>query len=196
MMKRHKIILYNPKAVFYTMPLALLAIGSYLDPCKYEVIIIDGRLEKDSLKAVLSQIDDALCLGVTALTGNPIRDALRISRAAKAKRPDLPVVWGGWHASLFPTKTLLDEPAIDITVQGQGEVTFGELVEQLANGSDLQGVAGLSFRSKDGQVRQNPPRPLVDMNMLPPVNYNLISVERYFKLKGRRQFDYISSAGC
>ena len=195
-MKRQKIILYNPKAVFYTMPLALLTIGSYLDSRKYEVIIIDGRLEKDPVNTVLSQIDDALCLGITVLTGNPIRDALRISRAAKNKCPDLPVVWGGWHPSLFPTQTLLDEPSVDITVQGQGEVTFGELVERLANGGELEGIPGLAFRTKNGEARQNSPRPLADMNDLPPVNYGLISVERYFKLKGRRQFDYISSAGC
>ena len=29
---RLKVVLYNPRAVFYTMPLALLAIGSELDP--------------------------------------------------------------------------------------------------------------------------------------------------------------------
>lgn len=29
---RHKVILYNPPAVFWTMPLALLAVGSALDP--------------------------------------------------------------------------------------------------------------------------------------------------------------------
>ena len=37
--KRHKVVLYNPQAVFFTMPLALLAIGSELDPEIYEVII-------------------------------------------------------------------------------------------------------------------------------------------------------------
>ena len=118
-MKRHKVVLYNPESVFYTMPLALLAVGSYLDPQKYEVRILDSRLEQDPGGAVLAEIDDALCLGLTVLTGAPIRDALAITRAAKARRPDLPIVWGGWHPSLFPTATL-DEPNIDVTVQGQG----------------------------------------------------------------------------
>jgi hypothetical protein len=44
---RIKIVLYNPRAVFFTMPLALLAIGSQLDPEVYEVVIIDGRLDDD-----------------------------------------------------------------------------------------------------------------------------------------------------
>jgi radical SAM superfamily enzyme YgiQ (UPF0313 family) len=34
------------------------------------------------------------------------------------------------------------------------------------------------------------------MNFLPPVNYDLIPVERYFIKKKRRQWDYISSTGC
>lgn len=98
---RRKVVLYNPKAVFYTMPLALLAIGSYLDPARYEVIIIDGRLEEDPVAAVRAHLDEALCLGVTVLTGAPIQDAVHLSRAVKAARPDLPIVWGGWHPSMF-----------------------------------------------------------------------------------------------
>src|SRR5690349_15106530 len=193
-MKRQKIILYNPDAVFYTMPLGLLAVASALDPQHYDVRIIDGRLERDPVGAVLAELDDALCLGVTALTGAPIRDALRISRAAKARRPDLPVVWGGWHPSLFPTETLA-EPSIDVTIQGQGEATFAELVERLAGGQSLAGLPGATCRV-DGQPVLGPPRLIVGMTMLPPHNYDLIAVGRYFALKRQRQFDYISSTGC
>jgi len=194
---RPKVILYNPQAVFYTMPLGLLAVGSYLDRQKYEVVIVDGRLEADPVGAVLAQLDGAICLGVSVLTGNPIRDALRISRAVKAARPDLPVVWGGWHPSLFPRETLA-EPSVDVTVMAQGEETFGEIVERLASmGSGqrgvsrlpLEGVAGCAFR-RDGEVVVNLPRPLRDVNDLPPHDYSLIPVERYFELKqGKYQLD-------
>lgn len=209
-MKRHKIVLYNPDVVFFTMPLALLAVGSALDPAHYVVRIVDGRLERDPVGAVLAEIDDALCLGVTVLTGAPIHDALRVSRAAKARRPELPVIWGGWHSSLFPAETLAD-PAIDVTVQGQGEVTFAELAARLASGADLAGLPGTTVRQdtrmssgqarngsarKEQAVLQNPPRALTDMNTLPAHNYALIDVERYFQLKNQRQLDYISSTGC
>src|SRR3954468_20876810 len=102
MTTRHKIVLYNPKAVFWTMPLGLMAVGSALDPARYEVKIIDARLERDPVGRVLAETRDALCLGVTVLTGAPIRDAMTVCRAAKGARPDLPVVWGGWQPSLFP----------------------------------------------------------------------------------------------
>src|SRR5690349_13568093 len=99
--KRLKVVLYNPRAVFFTMPLALLAIGSELDPDRYEVVIVDGRLEPDPQQALLAALDGALCLGVTVLTGAPISDALQISRAAKRACPGLFVIWGGWHPSMF-----------------------------------------------------------------------------------------------
>ena len=74
-------------------------------------------------KTIHNHLDEALCLGVTVLTGPPIRDAIRVCRAAKAQRPEIPVVWGGWHPSLFPLECL-SEASVDITVQGQGEETF------------------------------------------------------------------------
>ena len=193
--RRAKVVLYNPRAVFFTMPLALMAIGSELDPELYEVVIVDGRLEPDPEHAVLSHIDGALCLGVTVLTGAPISDALHISRLAKRARPGLPVVWGGWHPSMF-ARECLQESSVDVTVRGQGEETFSEIVRRLAAGRSLEGCAGCTVRLSDGSICENPPRPLAPVDQFRAHDYGLIPVERYFKLKGKRQLDYISSQGC
>ena len=192
---RIKVVLYNPRAVFFTMPLALLAIGSELDPDLYEIVIIDGRLEQDPERAVLSQLEGALCLGVTVLTGAPISDALLISRAAKRARPGLPVVWGGWHPSMFARECLF-EPSVDVTVRGQGEDTFSEIVRRLATGRSLEGCLGCTARLADGTICENPPRPLAPVDRFRAHDYGLIPVERYYQLKGKRQLDYISSQGC
>jgi radical SAM superfamily enzyme YgiQ (UPF0313 family) len=193
--QRIKVVLYNPRAVFFTMPLALLAIGSELDPERYEVIIVDGRLEPDPERALFAQLEGALCLGVTVLTGAPISDALRISRLAKRSRPALPVVWGGWHPSMF-ARECLAEPSVDVTVRGQGEETFAEIVQRLAAGRSLEGCAGCTVRLADGTICENPPRPLAPVDRFRAHDYKLIAVERYFTLKGKKQLDYISSQGC
>jgi anaerobic magnesium-protoporphyrin IX monomethyl ester cyclase len=192
---RIKVVLYNPRAVFFTMPLALLAIGSELDPAIYEVVTVDGRLEADPVAAVLAQLEGALCLGVTVLTGAPISDALEISRAAKGARPKLTVVWGGWHPSMF-SRECLQEPSVDVTVRGQGEETFLEIMQRLAAGRSLEGCAGCTVRLADGSVLENPPRDLAPVDRFRAHDYGLIPVERYFKLKGKRQLDFISSQGC
>ena len=195
MSKRHKIVLYNPHAVFWTMPLGLIAIGSALDAEKYEVKIIDGRLEADPQRAVIEACRDALCLGVTVLTGAPLHDALAISRAARVAYPGLPIVWGGWHPSLFPEQCLA-EPSVSAAVSGQGEETFAEVVERYSEGRSLAGIAGVTWRDAIGGVVEGPPRPTKDVSLFPAHNYDLIDVEAYFRHKKKRQLDYISSIGC
>jgi anaerobic magnesium-protoporphyrin IX monomethyl ester cyclase len=193
-MQKPVVVLYNPKAVFYTMPLALLAIGSYLDPEKYRVIIIDGRLEENPLQKILPELQSAVCFAVTVLTGNPIKDALYVSRAVKDKFPNMPVVWGGWHPSLFVTETL-EDPCVDIVVKGQGEVSFEELLRRLLNKQSLSDLQGISFK-ENGVIKSNPERHMADINSFPAFNYDLIDVKGYMKLSGKNQIDYISSQGC
>ncbi|RPJ53817.1 MAG: radical SAM protein [Acidobacteria bacterium] len=187
-----KVVLYNPVADYHTMPLALVAVGSYLDPRRYEVVIIDGRLERNPVQALVASIRDAWCLGITVLTGSPITDAIEVTRAAKAARPDLHIVWGGWHPSIFAIECLNEEERIAATVQGQGEETFAEVLDRLP---DLDEVRGCCFR-RDGTVTRNAARPLSDLDAFPAANYGLIPVETYFAHKKRRQLDYISSQGC
>jgi len=194
-MPKPRVVLYNPRAVFYTMPLSLVALASALDRDRVEVVIIDGRLEVDPVAAVVAASDGALCVGVTVLTGAPIHDALAVSRAVKAVRPHCPVVWGGWHPSLFAAECL-EEPSIDVVVSGQGEDTFREIVERLVDGAAIDGCRGTTVRARSGEVVTSPARPLRDLNELPPHDYSLIPVDRYFALKGARQVDYISSQGC
>ncbi len=119
---------------------------------------------------------------------------MAVTRAVAAARPDVPIVWGGWHPSMFATECLA-EPGVTATVQAQGEVTFTSLVERLAEGAPIDDVAGSTSRV-DGVVRRRPPRPLTDLNELRPHNYELLDPEPYFALKGKRQLDYISSQGC
>ena len=179
-MARPRVVLYNPRAVFYTMPLSLLALASALDRTAVEVVIIDGRLETDPVRAVVDAARGAVCVGITVLTGAPIHDALAVSRAVKANDPSCPIVWGGWHPSLFASDCL-DDPSVDIVVSGQGQAAFRDLVQQLIAGE---------------RVAATHARPLKDLNEFPAHDYSLIAVDRYFALKRARQIDYISSQGC
>lgn len=176
------------------MPLALLAVASSLDADKYEVIIIDGRLEDDPHFTVLLETSDAICLGITVLTGAPIIDALEISVKVKAAFPGVKIVWGGWHPSLFPVPVLEQSPA-DIVVRGQGEITFNEVLQSIADQTSLHHIKGISF--KEGkEIYSNPDRHFTDINNFPEVNYTMIDFTQYRLLSKRNQLDYISSQGC
>jgi anaerobic magnesium-protoporphyrin IX monomethyl ester cyclase len=177
------------------MPLALLAIGSVLDATKYNVVIVDGRLEADSMIKINEALkNNGICFATTVLTGSPIKDAVKISRAVKEKFTNLPVVWGGWHPSLFPKQTL-DEPSVDVVVKGQGENTFKELLERYISNRSLEGLKGICYKI-NGFYTENEERIMEDINKFAPFNYDLIDVNAYMNLSGRKQLDYISSQGC
>lgn len=177
------------------MPLALLAVGTQV--CEdYNVVIIDARIEEDIDPILEKYLDSTLLVGVTSLTGAPLKDAIAFSEKIKSLKSDIPVVWGGWHTSLFPEQVLIDVPEVDISVQGQGELSFKEIVEAVQSGNDFSEIKGIVYRSQSGEICKNPPRTMEDMNELPRVNYDLIDVEQYFEKKGRRQFDFITSTGC
>lgn len=191
-MSKPKVVLYNPKAVFWTLPLPLIAIGSALDREVYDVVLIDGRL--DSPADLRRALDGAICLGVTVLTGAPLLDALHVTRAVHASHPQLPIIWGGWHPSLFLSMSA-GEPGVAAAVNGQGEETFAELVARIVAGVPLEGTPGCALQV-DGEVRVQPPRPMRNINDFPAHDFDLIDVERYFRHKNQRQLDYISSQGC
>src|SRR5262249_30071724 len=83
-----------------------------------------------------------------------------------------------------------------VVVRGQGEVTFGEILDRLLTGSSLEGIKGCSYRTPEGKCVHNPPRQTVNISDLPPKAYHLIDIEPYAKLCGRRWTYYTSSHGC
>ena len=145
------------------------------------------------MQSAVCRTDGALCVGNHRAHRALIRRF--VYHAPWRARPDLPVVWGGWHPSMFARECLL-EPAVDITVRGQGEETFAEILTRLVTGQSLLGCAGCTVRLADGTIHENPPRPLAAVEKFRAHDYKLIPIERYFKLKGKRQLDYISSQGC
>lgn len=189
------VVLYNPNTVFFTMPLALLAIGSYLKEEEFHVVIVDGRLDKQPLQTIEKYLgQNGVCFATTVLTGSPIKDALQVSQFVKSKFPEIPVVWGGWHVSLFPEQTL-QNIAVDVVVKGQGELTFYQLLLRFLNKESLHGLLGIGYK-EDNQIIINGDRPMEDINVFPPFNYDLIEVSKYRTLSKRNQIDYISSQGC
>jgi anaerobic magnesium-protoporphyrin IX monomethyl ester cyclase len=193
-MSRAKVLLFNPRSEFYAMPLGLLAVGSALDPERYDVRIFDARIDANAEASVLEESSDAACVGMTVFSGPPISDALRLSRNLRKRHPQLPVIWGGWHPSILPEQCVASG-AVDAVVMAQGEPIFRELVEAIDRRQDWPGIRGLCINVGGKPVR-TPSRPMVRMDDLPAVRYDLLNVESYFRHKGRRQLDYSSSRGC
>ncbi len=198
-----KIVLFFPEThlqrsddTWCLPPLSLLAIAAPLIRDNYEVKIFDARVDGNCLPSILAEARDAVCLGISVLTGHQIKDALQVSREVKRNLPALPVVWGGYHPTLLPLQTIAD-PAIDIVVKGQGEITFRLLVDALSNGKPLHGIEGVLFKEQE-KIVVNPDRGFADVNSFPPLPYSLVDMETHFPdLEfGTRTIGYVSSQGC
>lgn len=199
---KKKVILIQPKIGYLdevkrnpSIPLALLCVATniYND---YEVEIFDQRLHpkwEEGLSRLLK--DNPLCVGITSMTGRQLYYALEISKWIKSKS-NCPIVWGGIHPTIDP-QTVLENENIDIVVRGEGEETFYELVNCLAQGKDIQSIPSISFRNNQGEMVHNPRRPSINLNTLPEIPYHLVDLERYVgRYKERRSLYLQLSRGC
>lgn len=197
------IILFNPaprsgKQVQrrVELPLSLLCPATPLDRQGYRIKIIDEFANANWKQELLESLaQKPICFGVTCMTGPQILHALKGCKLAKERYPDLPVIWGGIHASLLPEQTL-NNPYVDIIVIGEGEVTFEELVKALEAGAPLGRVPGLCYK-ENGKVHFTGVRPFVNLDEQPPLSYHLINMDHYRRrLFGIDHISFNSSRGC
>jgi anaerobic magnesium-protoporphyrin IX monomethyl ester cyclase len=194
--EKHKVVLFYPPydGPPLSAPLCLLALAAPLLQAGFEVKLIDNITSPDFESEVLRETSDALCLGVSVLTGPTIGAAIRVAKAVKKARPSLPVIFGGWHPSLATEQTL--RPGfVDAVVRGPGDLTLLEVARRLADKQELHGVQGLSFKDRAG-IHHEPERPVTNINDLPMPAFHLANFDAYASAAGFRQLSYTSSVGC
>ena len=175
-------------------PLCLLHLAAPLLESGFEVSVIDGAITPGHEGIVAREIENALCIGISLLTGPMISTGVRIARMVREIRPELPIIFGGWHPSLVPDQTLQPD-FVDALVRGQGELTLLEIAQRLAEGKNLEGVRGVS-RKRDGRVVHEEERPVENINNLPKPAYHLADFDGYARARGKREMGYASSIGC
>ena len=85
---------------------------------------------------------------------------------------------------MFSRECLL-ERSVDVTVRGQGEETFAEIVERLAHGRPLDDCAGMHGTARDGSIRENPARTLAQVDKFRAHDYGLIPGRALFRTQGQ-----------
>jgi radical SAM superfamily enzyme YgiQ (UPF0313 family) len=160
----------------------------------YEACIVDDSLDRDFRQTVAREIQDCLCFGVSLLTGPMIIDTVEASRMVRRLRPDLPIVFGGWHPTLLSSQTLRED-YVDIVVRHQGEKTLVEILQRLEAGRTLDMVAGCWFK-RGGKIVMNPDRPAAPLASLPAPAYDMVDFDAYERAGGIRKLPYATSTGC
>ncbi|MGB9472125.1 MAG: radical SAM protein [Candidatus Acidiferrum sp.] len=196
MLKKRKVVLFYPPYDGPPLgaPVCLLSLAAPLRESGFEVALIDAAIEPNWLNVVLRELRDALCLGISVLTGPMIRGAVRMARAVKKEAPGIPVIFGGWHPSLLPGQTL-QESFVDAVVRGQGELTLLEVAENLASGKSFSGIHGTSTK-QFGLPQHAPERRVAFLDDLPMPAFDMANFDEYERVSGERKLAYATSVGC
>lgn len=183
-------------------PHGLMMLAAVLEREGVDCDIVDCYAHPRTLETlvpeILSRLPDAVGFSTTTSSfpgGAAIADAL------KEKRPHLPVVFGGVHPTSIWARLLMEYPAIDAIVVGEGEATFLELAR--AGFKPSASIRGLAFRDPSGAPVFTGPRPLIqDLDALPYPAYH--KLEGFPKAYPLPIFNYprspsttfITSRGC
>lgn len=218
-MKIGKVVFVNPLLSYegedvrsdnraYPYP-GLMILASVLDKSGYDVKLIDSNLYTSSefRNKLFSEINyDTVFIGFGLMTMNVAWAYPRICEI-KERFPEMKIVVGGIHATLFPDQMIEDEH-IDIVVINEACSTITILADTLKEGGDLSKIHGIYYKN-DGEIIKNPPNKILDsFAEIPFINFSLIEHEIYaknncivFRYFPREKEEYISypiqtSFGC
>jgi hopanoid C-3 methylase len=170
--------------VWLSEPVALTAVGTAVMG-DHDVRVLDLRLEdEDALVRTLASFRPDI-VGTTSMTTDAYQ-AKAVLRAAKnVVGEDVLTVVGGHHPTLCPEE--FAEPYVDVIVQGEGEITFRDLVREFAESRSVAAVRGIRKRSQ-----------VSSLDDLPTPNRDLIAKYqgRYFFTAIRGMASIFTSRGC
>jgi radical SAM superfamily enzyme YgiQ (UPF0313 family) len=197
-----KVVLVNPpplQGVFHHhpyLPMGLAYLAAVIEEKGNQVTVLDclaEGIDQNQLKQKLAMSTPDV-IGISSMTPM-VLSTLMAAKGAKEACPDAAIVLGGPHATFMDKELLVAEPAVDVVVRGEGEVTFAELTQRIVNGVGLNSADGITYRHQN-QIVQNPSRDYIqNLDELPFPAYKQFPLEKY-RLFGKLFFPVITSRGC
>lgn len=105
--------------------------------------------------------------------------------------PNVKIWAGGPEVSYHGEAFLKEEPAVDLVMMGEGEITFAHFLKALLEGEELKQVPGLMLRNDDGTITDTGFRQVMDMSQI-PFPYAFMDMKEL----EHRIIYYESSRGC
>lgn len=172
-------------------PMSLLYLAASLRKFRHEPIVFDlatlpDNSEEELVTAVMEKIAgaDIRLLGITCLISSSFPFIRKLTEKIKRFYPDLKIVIGGMHPTIFAKEILHHCHDIDYIAIGEAEESFVTLCSLIENGDNIDVVPGFTHRNKHGQIVTGERLPFVKrLDDLPMPSWQDISINNY-------QFDY------
>lgn len=191
---------HNPSFVFSEerhIPLSLLYLSSYLKKDGHLRSFIDiGNdqitsymertnfdIEKYYADKIKHKILDFIpcIIGISVHFAGRFQPAITIAKLIKKEFPNIPIVLGGIHPTLFPKEILKEYNCIDFAIQGESEVSFRKLVNSIENNTYIfDNIDGLAFRRKGEIVINKKNKFIREVDSIPFPDYNLVNIKDYY----------------
>ena len=184
------------------VPLNYIHLAAYLRQQGHTPLIFDEIFDEMTPEAVDRAIreNDIRVVGIGAMTCE-MPQAVAEARRLKAVHPDLKIVFGGPHPSGDPEECLRTG-VVDYVIVGEGEIALANLLDAIRQNHDVTTIAGV-WSIADNKIISNGRAPVPDIESLPRPAYELLDLERYWKLdspwhfpKSPRAVQFITERGC
>ncbi|MEE9604556.1 MAG: radical SAM protein [Candidatus Scalindua sp.] len=178
-----KVLLVYPNiSASMTPQIGLLSLGSYLIKSGIEIKICDLTFSPLWKYANTLHLEienwkpDVIAISCRTM-GYPV--SLELCKMVKSKHPNRLLIAGGPHMTFRPEDLV---GIVDYGVIGEGEGPLLDLTTALANGRrrDIQEIPNIIFQ-RNGEVIQNPLRPLLDLSTLPMPMWSLFDERHYLQ---------------
>lgn len=155
-------------------PLGLAYLAAFAKRLGHEVVVVDAvgeaideshpwpgatglLIQGLNLDQVARRVPiDADVVGFSCMFTHAWPMARALMRRVKEAVPRAFYIGGGEHCTAMPEAVLKEAP-IDLVVYGEGEVTFGDVLKRLEDGSrDWRDLPGVCFLDASGQLVKNP----------------------------------------
>jgi radical SAM superfamily enzyme YgiQ (UPF0313 family) len=156
-----------------------------------DLVLCHGAVRETLVRLIQEFNPDVIGLSVMTFQR---RTAARIIGLARALRPSVKIVVGGYDPSLAPEA--YEEMNVGYIVRGEGEITFCELLRAFETGGEFARIAGLSYRAGERWVHNagRPTHRLEDGDIRLPKRS--ARVLRGYTLLGRQVDVVETSRGC
>lgn len=180
-----KVLLINPVSGVESRqgrkePLGICYISAYLRKHGHSTRVVDQIDETNDEIVEIGHTFKPDIIGFSSMTYN-YPNALNLAKRFKNECGNVTIIFGGTHASGMPE--IVKEPAIDVVVIGEGELTTLELVNTLEITPtlvNLEHIKGISFLKDNNEVYITPPRErITDLDKLPFPDKSDLPMDKY-----------------
>jgi len=166
---------------YMPFPFFMAYAAAVLERAEKPVAVIDACGERLNEESCLSRIREAAPDLVIIETATPTIDIdLAFAFKIKHHHPQAVIAFCGPHALIVEPQFLAKNEQVSFVFRGEYEMILYDLVLALERGQDFGHIKGLVYRSSDGKVFDNGPRPLLkEIDSLPWPARHLFPMELY-----------------